>query len=198
MPSTPKETVSADQAANAGLNGVAPMPPVTTQTSRSDVTAGDAPMAAPFQGQPTIETRASFEAPAPLAAEEDDLQWGDDLEEEGTVEAVFEADVSATSDSLKALSRAAQAASAPAGDDAFPMDAFIIPEHSRRLPEGLSEDTVATPQAQTPVTDLADRLEKLSHRLRVEETEAIVTRLTTGDKLDALIAGLISGYLAGK
>jgi hypothetical protein len=161
---------------------------------------GDAPMAAPFQGRPTIEAPVSFQTPVPVGdSEPDDLSWSEELDEEGTVEPVFEEDVSATAASLAALSRAAQSAAAPStDDDEFPMDAFIIPEHSRRLPEGLSEDTVASQQTHTPVTDLADRLEKLSHRLRVEETEAVVTRLTTGDKLDALIAGLISGYLAGK
>jgi hypothetical protein len=49
----------------------------------------------------------------------------------------------------------------------------------------------------TPITSLAERLEKLSHRLRVDETEMIIRRLAAGDRLDTLLAGLLAGYLAG-
>ena len=49
----------------------------------------------------------------------------------------------------------------------------------------------------TPLTSLAERLEKLSHRLRVEDTDAVVRRLAGGDRLDTLLAGLLAGFLAG-
>jgi hypothetical protein len=85
----------------------------------------------------------------------------------------------------------------PRDSGEFPLDAFIIPEHTSRMPSGVDEATAAEDPAHKPVTDLADRLEKLSHRMRVEEAEALLSRLASGDKLDAMLAGLLAGFLAG-
>ena len=118
------------------------------------------------------------------------IPW-DELPEEGTVEPVFEADVSETAAALAEISAAHLRQ-----DEEFPLDAFIIPEHSQHLPSGL-EDAPASENPHTAVTDLADRLEKLSHRLRVEESGTVIGRMASGDKLDAMLAGLLSGFLAG-
>ena len=70
-------------------------------------------------------------------------------------------------------------------------------QHAQRIPNGFEGKKLPDPPAHTPVTDLADRLEKLSHRLRVEDANAVIARLAGGDKLDALLAGLLAGYIAG-
>jgi hypothetical protein len=80
----------------------------------------------------------------------------------------------------------------------FPLDAFIVPEQAQHVPSGLEGTAATPPPPQSATASLAERLEKLSHRLRVEESDAIVRRLAGGDRLDALLAGLLAGYLAGK
>jgi hypothetical protein len=119
------------------------------------------------------------------------MPW-DENDEEGTVEPAFEADVSETEAALAALSSAAVKA-----EEEFPLDAFIIPEHARSLPSGLAADTLTAEPEHTPVRDLADKLEKLSHRLRIEDADAVISRLAAGDKLDAMLAGLLAGFFAG-
>ncbi|MGQ0815565.1 MAG: hypothetical protein ACT4O1_14095 [Gemmatimonadota bacterium] len=151
--------------------------------------AADGRMAPPFLGQPAGITRQTPTAAAQTV--EPAMPWEEEGEEEGTVEAVFEADVSETEAVLAALSQAAQKA------EEFPMDAFIIPEHAQRVPTGLEGKPKSEAPAHTPLTDLADRLEKLSHRMRVENADEVISRLAAGDKLDALLAGLLAGFLAG-
>jgi hypothetical protein len=146
---------------------------------------GDGRLAPPFIGHPNVvsdmEAATSSDAERPWDVQSD--------EEEGTVEPVFEADVSEAEAVLAELSRAASA-------EEFPLDAFIIPEHAHRVPTGLEGKPRSQAPAHTPVTELADRLEKLSHRLRVEESGTLIARLATGDRIDTLLAGLLAGYLA--
>jgi hypothetical protein len=174
------------------------MPPVTSRPIGFNRGAlGDERMAAPFVGQPTIGAR--LEQPAPAASamfdppqDDDDVSWQDFADDEGTVEPAFEADVSDTEAALAALSQIAIKT-----EEDFPLDAFIIPEHSRSLPTGLAADAVTAEPTHTPIRDLADRLEKLSHRLRMEDSEALISRLAGGDKTDAMLAVLLAGFVAG-
>jgi hypothetical protein len=171
---------------------IAPFGPVTSQLGGVPATPlnGASRMAAPFVGQPTIVAAPAQSAPAPAAIVEE-IPWAQDEDDEtGEVEPVFEADVSETEAVLAEFSRAARS-------EEFPLDAFIIPEHAQRIPNGFEGKKLPEPPAHTPVTDLADRLEKLSHRLRVEDAKEVVARLAGGDKLDALLAGLLAGYIAG-
>ena len=169
------------------------MPPAVTQQNgdRPDART-DARMAPPFVGGPAHvpQFHAAEPAEALSAAgahhEEDIMPW-DPMEDEGVVEPVFQAD---TEDVLAQLSKQAQ-------KEEFPMDAFIIPEQTQRVPTGLEGKPRTADPEHTPLSNLADRLEKLSHRLRVEDTQVVVRRLAGGDKLDALLAGLLAGYLAG-
>lgn len=124
------------------------------------------------------------------ASEEEDHRW-EELPDDGVVEPAFEADTDAA---LEALTQ--QAAELARRDD-FPLDAFIVPEQVQHVPNGLEGVVPTPPPPQTPVTSLAERLEKLSHRLRVEDTQEIVRQLAAGDRLDTLLAGLLAGYLAG-
>ncbi len=130
-----------------------------------------------FDAEPGFDT-------GPASAFEDDLDgWDDDEDSEGTVEPAFAADTDA------ALSELTQQ---------FPLDAFIVPEQAQHVPSGLEGAPATPPPEHTPANSLAERLEKLSHRLRVEDSDAIVRRLASGDRLDSLLAGLLAGYLAGK
>ncbi|MGQ0563148.1 MAG: hypothetical protein ACT443_14900 [Gemmatimonadota bacterium] len=168
-----------ESAANEPKRAAAPLPPVTSQPGAASGMSGgrDGRMAPPFPGKPAV-------AAAALVEEET-------ADEEGTAEPMFEADVFETEAVLAELSHAAHPA------EEFPLDAFIIPEQTDRLPNGVERKPLAEASIHTPVSELADRLEKLSHRLRVEDADAVIARLATGDRLDALLAGLLAGYLAG-
>ena len=149
------------------------LPPVTTQRqSEQAVPAKDGRLAPPF----VAAVGRDADEPAP---------W-ETMSDEGVVEPMFEAETEAVMAELSLQAKQSE----------FPLDAFIIPEETQRVPSGL-EGQPASQQSHTPLTALADRLEKLSHRLRVEDTTVMVRRLAGGDKLDALLAGLLAGYLAG-
>ncbi len=75
----------------------------------------------------------------------------------------------------------------------FPLDAFIIPEGSSRLPAGLVE---ADRRQRQRALDLADRLEALAARLRRDGYTALARQTVHGDSVDALLAGILAGYLA--
>jgi hypothetical protein len=137
---------------------------------------------APDQDEPAADS-----TPPSLAALDADIPDG-----EGIVEPVFQADT----DSV--LAELTQHADEASRREEFPLDAFIVPEHTQHVPSGLENGLPHGAPDSTPVTSLAERLEKLSHRLRVEDTDAVVRRLAAGDRLDSLLAGLLAGYLAGK
>lgn len=154
------------------------MPPAVTQRGADLPGArGNEPLAPPFVSGPKQPPRDEEAMPWESMAEED----------EGVVEPMFAAD---SADVLAELTQQAK-------KEDFPLDAFIIPEQTQRVPSGLEGKPLPAQPSHTPLTNLADRLEKLSHRLRVENTEVVVHRLAGGDRLDALLAGLLAGYLAG-
>jgi hypothetical protein len=114
-----------------------------------------------------------------------DMPW--QTPDEGVVEPAFEADTDAVFAELDQQARREE----------FPLDAFIVPEETRRVPAGMEGTAMPAGPEPSRVTALADRLEKLSHRLRVEDSNAMLSKLARGDRLDALLAGLLAGYLAG-
>jgi hypothetical protein len=200
------------QADNDPKGGAAPLPPVPSvpNAASAGALAGARDMAPPFIGRPGaaaglnhsgVDTTdavpeppiaavmpADDDIPAAAAEEGNDMPWEQPAgDEEGTVEPVFEADVSETTATLAELTQTTE----------FPLDAFIIPEESQRVPTGLEGMTSTEPPPVTPVSELADRLEKFSHRLRVEDTNEVIARLAAGDRLDALLAGLLAGFIAG-
>lgn len=77
--------------------------------------------------------------------------------------------------------------------DDFPLDAFYIPEGLARLPTGLRE---ADRRQRHRAVELAVRLESLAQRLRREGYSALARQTVHGDPVDALIAGILAGYLA--
>jgi hypothetical protein len=143
---------------------------------------------------PATQTEAAPDAEplsqAVLPELEIESTW-EELQEEGTVRPAFEADSDA------ALEAFTFEATELARKDDFPLEAFIVPEQAQRIPSGMEGKPIPAQPESTPVTSLADRLEKLSHRLRVEDTEIIIRRLASGDRLDTMLAGLLAGYLAG-
>ena len=150
------------------------MPPALTQRGDgSSESNGNGRLAPPFV--------------APLAATDsgDLMPW--ETPPEGVVEPVFEADTDAALEEL----------SQQATREEFPLDAFIVPEQTKRMPAGLEGKAVPVHHEPKQLIALATRLEKLSHRLRVEETAVMLRELAKGDRLDAMLAGLIAGYLAG-
>lgn len=178
---------SPEKPADAVGGSDAPMPPVTTQRVATTPPNGNGNLAPPFKGAPRSGLE---EAPAETTSPEVVAPWGD-IPIEGTVQPAFEADVSETEAAFAALSQLQPT------EQEFPLDAFIIPAHTRHVPTGLEGQVTSAAPAHTPVTELAERLEKLSHRLRVEDPDAVLARLAGGDKLDAMLAGLLAGYLAG-
>jgi len=99
-------------------------------------------------------------------------------------------------------------ASAPEPDegDVFPIEAFIIPEDADRLPHGV--DSAPAPQAkplskklmqplpQDRAALLAERLEAIARRLRSDGAAALDQDIQSPNRFDALLAGVLAGYLA--
>ncbi|MEX0890679.1 MAG: hypothetical protein WEB88_00825 [Gemmatimonadota bacterium] len=79
------------------------------------------------------------------------------------------------------------------GTDAFPMDAFIIPEEADRLP------TPSEVFASRELTqDLARRLHAFADALEADGHDAVRRALDDGDRFESLLAGFVAGYLAAQ
>src|SRR5688572_1991331 len=118
------------EADNDPKGGAVPLPPVPSVMNShvNSVNAEAGNLAPPFLSHPSVASNSISEEP--------DMPWEQDAgDEEGTVEAVFEADVSETEANLAAL----------AAPTEFPMDAFIIPEESQRVPSGLEGKPIPEP-----------------------------------------------------
>mgnify|MGYP000911926723 CR=1 FL=1 len=96
-------------------------------------------------------------------------------------------------------------------EEAFPVDAFFVPEEVAQVPVGLGgagiDTGVAPPADPAPgagigdpleVARLADRLDRFAQRLRRDGYAAIGAGMTGGDRLELLLSGLLAGYLAGR
>ena len=124
-------------------------------------------------------------------AEPIELSWESLIVEEEIVEPTFAADTDAV------LSQLTDYAAELSQREEFPLEAFSLPDFTPPL--SAEPDTQPTGEAAaSPASSLAERLEKLSQRLRVEQSEEIVRRLAAGDRLDTLLAELLAGYLAGR
>jgi hypothetical protein len=89
----------------------------------------------------------------------------------------------------------------PDADGTFPLDAFIVPEDARRVPAGVGSVETDAQAAATKLEDRAlqemvDRLAGLAHRIQREGRAALNDQLHSGDRFEALVATLISGFLA--
>jgi hypothetical protein len=85
-------------------------------------------------------------------------------------------------------------------DEGIPADAFIYPVEQgagAEVPDAGVTEHFLSP-AGDPVTALADRLERLARQLRAEGVSALAAGAVSGDRLDALMAGLLTGYLAAQ
>lgn len=137
-----------------------------------------------------VEARAVDAEASPAEAEPIELSW-ESLVVEEEIEPTFAADTDAV------LTQLSDYAAELSQRDEFPLEAFGEQEPTQQ--HRTEPDTQpADEPVLSPASSLAERLEKLSHRLRVEQSEEIVRRLAAGDRLDTLLAGLLAGYLAGK
>lgn len=78
-------------------------------------------------------------------------------------------------------------------DEDFPVEAFDVPGLGQE-PEVPPADTGARAAEEA----IADRLERLATRLREGGPGAVTAELDSGDRFDALLAGMIAGYLAAR
>jgi hypothetical protein len=116
------------------------------------------------------------------------MSW-EDMPDEGVVEAMFEEDVARATDGMQR------------DTPEFPIDAFIIPNHPSWVPQGLDEAQIEAVKHHTveldsdPRENLADCFEKLSRRIRSEDTRKLLAHLARGDRFDTLVAPIIAELL---
>ena len=178
----------------AGPAAAAPSP-ATTPMDEAEV-AGSAPEAASSTREP--------EAAPDVESSPFDFPW-----EQGEAEAV-EAEPEPAPDvqggpDLDAPGVAGPEASAAApapfvadDEDEFPFDAFDIEGDDAPAPTpeaGIGAGPAAA--AGTDTEALADRVESLAAVLRREGRAGVEREMTSRDRLTALVAGVLAGYLAG-
>ncbi|HSJ08846.1 MAG TPA: hypothetical protein VK928_03010 [Longimicrobiales bacterium] len=161
----------------ADMAGLPLMPPFVPGRATPAAHAAPEPEAEPapldlveaevFGPDPVERVDAEVAIPVPAPDEAD--PWPS-LEEQGSAEPVWDSED--------------EASAAPN----FPLDAFIVPEDSERVPSGYQKDHVA--QADR----IAARLDMLSRHVRAGGI-AQLESFTTDDELTALIADVIAGYL---
>ncbi len=89
-------------------------------------------------------------------------------------------------------------------EEAIPFDAFLLTPEVEQIPAGPVTESPPMPAldqvlAVLPVhQELADRLERLSRRLRAEELSALLSSLAQGDHFDALMAGFLAGHVSAR
>jgi len=155
------------------LDQLEPTPEFASSVESEALASQDSEAIAEFASQPTEEPGS-------------ELAW-DTTDGEGVVEPAFEEDVHATEEMLAESARSAQE---------FPMDAFIIPEHTSRLPTGVADEESAEADEDGATAEIAARFEEISKLLREEDVNELLVRLARGDRLDALLAGFLAGYLS--
>ncbi len=80
-------------------------------------------------------------------------------------------------------------------DRSFPLDAFIIPPDSKRLPKGLEH----AEELHLEIAEaLAQRLEAVAQRLRREGFAGLLHHQPEQEPIDTLIAGVLAGYLSNR
>ena len=159
-----------------------PFPPAVTRLSAVPAAASDVSLAPPFR------TDKVSVPPPRTRLGRSEVAW-DDMPDEGVVEAMFEEDVSRATDGMQRDS------------PEFPIDAFIIPKHPSWVPQGLDEAQIEAVKHHTEELDtdakenLADCFEKLSRRIRNENTSTLLAQLARGDRFDTLVAPIIAELL---
>lgn len=93
------------------------------------------------------------------------------------------------------------AASASEGEDEFPFGAFDIEGAGGQQGAEVEEPSHAPSAASTSVAGddaMADRVERLAEALRREGRPGVEREIGSEDRLTALLAGVLAGYLAGR
>ena len=175
-----------DPTGSGKKNGAVPFPPAITQWTQGPEAADTrVPLAPPFYLNIRPATKPAVDADALEAP------WAP-MAEEGVVEATFAEDVSRAADTIRS------------SEAEFPIDAFMIPEDSSRVPTGLNAEQVEAviqhtehPELDTQ-HELSDRFEMLSRRLRAENLDALLPALAQGDHFERMVAPLIEEYFSAK
>lgn len=87
---------------------------------------------------------------------------------------------------------------APDAAENFPMDAFFIPEGADHVPAGVDASAAQHSEHRVDLDSawIAERLEMVARRLRLEGDASLFTMRASGDELDTLIASVLADYLA--
>jgi hypothetical protein len=178
--------------------GAALAPPFRTAlTRRTEVTEGtevavEVPTAVESPPAASVTAAPTEVSPPILPNTDERLPWL--IPEEGeAAPTMFEGSISLTPE-------VAQPSAEAKGE--FPIDAFIIPEETKRVPTGLAPAEVEAVIHQTEhpphdvAHDLADRFEKLSRRLRAEDMNSLLNSLALGDGFDAQLAIFLKSHFS--
>lgn len=165
------EAAAADAASeDAALDGAEPEPDLIEADRTGDVGALD-------DWERSLEAEGGVAVPAwgdEEAAEEVALGPPPRLDDEGTV-------------------IPDEAPESSAADQSFPLDAFIIPPHAKRLPKGLEHAEAVQGEI---AEELAYRLDAMASRLRSEGFPGLLVLDADHRPVDTLLAGVLAGYLA--
>ena len=171
--------------------GDTPLPPTRTEATngvRRPISGGPLP---PFRARTGVEAASS----APVEGMVADIAPSQDLAAEDAEDFQILPIEDALAEEQRSTGGDIAAISDNAVVDDFPLDAFIIPEDSQRLPSGLQ---AADRRKRQRAVDLAERLEGLAVRLRREGYSALAKETVRGDPVGALISGILAGYLAAQ
>ncbi len=99
-----------------------------------------------------------------------------------------------------------QLPSEPAGGKAveaeaatFPEDAFFIPDEARGSAAGdAGRAAAAGKEAAADAQRAAKQLEELARVVREQGADGLAERVVSSDRLEAILAGVVAGYLAGR
>lgn len=157
-------------AGQAGADASRPLPPFFPGAPRPAAPAELAAASeAEFEAAEAVEVEEPPSGePVDVAELEEAAEW--EPTSEGHLEAAF--------------------AAAERGAEVFPEDAFFLPEEQAGADDEDEEEA-------GPIEALARRLERLAARLRTDGPESLV-ELPMDDALDALLGGVLAGYLTGR
>jgi len=123
--------------------------------------------------EPRIEPSTASEQDDDDSVDSSGLDGWNMLEEEGSAEPAY----------------GDEAPLVDGGREEFPLDAFIIPEHSQRLPTGYEEELAHITER------IAERLEDMARQIRARGIGSLGDTQDT-DELSRIMAALIAGYVS--
>lgn len=178
-------------------------PPASTEWSQEPAEeGGERPLPPFFAGAEEVTPQQAPEPPAPARpaepAELEGPDTGAGVESPPATDEPFPfEDMSATVGERPADAGIPMLdAQEPEPRDDFPVEAFQLPGMERG---GEPMAAPAVPDhTSTRALELAERLDRMAGALRSRGTAALTEQLAGGDRFDALLTGLLAGFLAAK